>query len=150
MKPLAQSRPVTSPDIREVRRVMFARFASVALRALGEDDLSFTQLVTLIRLRDAPAGVTVSAVANALERSLSATSRLVDGLVRLAFVQREEDPRDRRVRLLRLSPKGGAFFERLEEGRNDLLGRALRRLTAAEQADVRRAHVLMARAIKGL
>ena len=52
-----------------------------------------------------------------LELSLPTASRLVDDLVRQKLVTREEDPTDRRARILRLSAKGRTFIEKASEAR---------------------------------
>src|SRR6187399_3277362 len=68
---------------------------------LGELRLGFTQLAALYVLADGST-LTVGELAEAIGRSPSATSRLVDGLVRRRLVERHEEPEDRRQRTLRL------------------------------------------------
>ena len=55
----------------------------------------------------------LGAVADALGLSLPAISRAVDGLVQRGLVKREEDPRDRRSKLVTATAAGARTFERL-------------------------------------
>ena len=64
---------------------------------LGELRLGFTQLAALYVLADGST-TTVGELAEALGRSPSATSRLVDGLAKRRLVERREEPEDRRQR----------------------------------------------------
>ena len=74
---------------------------------LGELRLGFTQLAALYVLADGST-MTVGELADAIGRSPSATSRLVDGLVRRRLVERQQEPEDRRQRTLRLTQRGRA------------------------------------------
>ena len=91
---------------------------------LGELGLGFTQLAALYVLADGGT-TTVADLANALGRSPSATSRLVEGLVRREFVERHAARRAARS-LLRAD--GDRYFvrrpRRFGEGACQLLGRA--------------------------
>ena len=59
---------------------------------LGELRLGFTQLAALYVLADGST-LTVGELAESIGRSPSATSRLVDGLVRRRLVERHQEPR---------------------------------------------------------
>src|SRR4051812_34439835 len=76
---------------------------------LGDLRLGFTQLAALYVLADAGT-TTVADLADALNRSPSATSRLVDGLVRRNFVERRPESEDRRQRTLWLTQQGQALL----------------------------------------
>src|SRR5215217_4311800 len=58
---------------------------------LGDLRLGFTQLAALYVLADGST-LTVGELAEAINRSPSATSRLVDGLVKRRLVERREEP----------------------------------------------------------
>ena len=85
---------------------------------LGELRLGFTQLAGLYVLADGST-LTVGELAEAIGRSPSATSRLVDGLVRRRLVERHEEPEDRRQRTLRLTPRGHAILRVVDRARAD-------------------------------
>ena len=85
---------------------------------LGELRLGFTQLAALYVLADGST-LTVGELAEAIGRSPSATSRLVDGLVRRRLVERHEEPEDRRQRTLRLTQRGHAVLRVVDRARAD-------------------------------
>ena len=102
---------------------------------LGELRLGFTQLAALYVLADGNT-LTVGELAEAIGRSPSATSRLVDGLVRRRLVERHEEPEDRRQRTLRLTQRGHAVLRVVDRGRADQFLSAVRPLPTAERAIV--------------
>jgi DNA-binding MarR family transcriptional regulator len=83
---------------------------------LGELGLSFTQVKALHLLRDA-ADVNVKDVAESLGMSLPAMSRSLDGLVQRGLVERLEDEKDRRAKLVRLLPAGQQAVADIERAR---------------------------------
>jgi len=80
--------------------------------ALDAAGLSFTQVKCLGLLSDADA-MSVSTLADELVISLAAASRAVDALVQRGEVSRVEDARDRRSKLLSITPRGRRTFEDL-------------------------------------
>jgi DNA-binding MarR family transcriptional regulator len=74
---------------------------------------------------------------------VSATSRLVDGLVRRGLVERQEDPADRRVRRVAIAKDGEALLRRFERTRADAQLRMMSRLAPADRAVVARAMTLL-------
>ncbi len=99
---------------------------------LGELRLGFTQLAALYVLADSGT-TTVADLADALGRSPSATSRLVDGLVRRRLVERRREEEDRRQRSLWLTPRGHALLRLVDRGRADQFLSAVRPLPPAER-----------------
>jgi len=81
--------------------------------ALQEADISFTQVKCLGLLREAGAPVSLAALADDLALSPAAVSRAVDGLVQRDALKRDEDPEDRRSKIVSLAPKGRAIYERV-------------------------------------
>ncbi|MDP9845987.1 MarR family winged helix-turn-helix transcriptional regulator [Streptosporangium lutulentum] len=69
----------------------------------------------------------------------SATSRLVDRLVRRGLVDRHEDPGDRRVRRIALTKDGTDFLREFERARADAQLDVMAYLTADERELVTRA-----------
>ena len=80
----------------------------------------------------------------------AAASQLVDKLVQSGFIKREEDPQDRRAKMLNLTDKGRKLIQRGIEERyrwvDDLAGK----LTLEERAKVTEALNFMTRAAKEL
>jgi DNA-binding MarR family transcriptional regulator len=96
---------------------------------LYESGLTFPQIIVLYALTwEGPQPI--STLAQRLRLSLAATSQLVDRLVDAQLVAREEDPDDRRVRIVRLRPQGKQFMEALDETRRKELAEAFGRLPA--------------------
>ncbi len=131
-----------SADLRAFGRAIWRQKLLASVRQLGGLDLSFTQLATLLEL-DAEGAVAVHELAATLERSLSATSRLVDDLVRTGLIERHEDPEDRRAKRINLAEPGRRLIARLDERRSDHLERALATLSADDRALVDRAFALV-------
>jgi DNA-binding MarR family transcriptional regulator len=118
-----------------------------AIRAMDEYDLSVAQMATLMLL-DAEGGSTVSDLAADLGRSLSATSRLLDQLVRRGLVRRQEDEHDRRVKRVRLDRRGQELIGRVQRQRAEAQLSVMAALSAADRADVMRAMTLLAEAAR--
>jgi DNA-binding MarR family transcriptional regulator len=113
--------------------------------ALQEAGISFTQLKCLGRLSEADGSLSLGGLSEELGLSLAATSRAVDGLVQRGEIKRQEDPSDRRSKLVSLSARGRATYERilavrlagvrrfvesLEPAEREALGAALRPIVA--------------------
>ncbi len=102
---------------------------------LGELHLGFTQLAALYVLADAGT-MTIGDVAEAIGRSPSATSRLMDGLVRRRLVERQTEPDDKRQRTVRLTQRGKAILRVVDRARADQFLIAVRALPRPERAVV--------------
>jgi DNA-binding MarR family transcriptional regulator len=99
--------------------------------ALDAAGLSFTQVKCLGLLNDADS-LSVSALADELVLSLPAASRAVDGLVQRGEVTRVEDARDRRSKLVSITPRGRRSFEKLLAVRRAGVERLLGGLEASD------------------
>jgi DNA-binding MarR family transcriptional regulator len=100
---------------------------------LGEMRLGFTQLAALYVLADSGT-MTIGDLAEVINRSPSATSRLVDGLVRRRLVERRVVEEDRRQRTLQLTPRGAALLRVVDRARADQFLSAVRPMPTAERA----------------
>ena len=126
-----------------MRRAMITAFLLDLLAVVdGGDELSITQLATLYVL-DGDEPVSLGVLAERVGRSVSAVSRLVDGLVRRGLVERREHPTDRRVRRVAIAEDGEAVLRRLERTRADAQLKIMDRLDPAEWALVARAMALL-------
>lgn len=98
--------------------------AGETLRVMHEAGLTLPQMVVLHVLHHAgPSPVT--RLTDATHLSASATSHLVDRLVERGFVDRAEDPEDRRQKRVAITPAGLALLEDLARLRVDELDQAL-------------------------
>jgi DNA-binding MarR family transcriptional regulator len=100
---------------------------------LGELRLGFTQLAVLYVLAD---GSTLGELAESINRSPSATSRLIDGLVKRRLVERRAEEEDRRQKVLRLTPRGHAILRVVDRARAEQFLSAVRPLPTPERSIV--------------
>jgi DNA-binding MarR family transcriptional regulator len=80
------------------------------IRFMADVDLSFTQVKMILLLEDR-GELSVKDVAEALNLSLPAASRAIDGLAQRGLVDRREDEHDRRSKLVSLRPGGRQIGE---------------------------------------
>jgi DNA-binding MarR family transcriptional regulator len=100
---------------------------------LGEMRLGFTQLAALYVLADTGT-MTIGDLAEIINRSPSATSRLVEGLVKRRLVERRTEEEDRRQRSLQLTQRGQAILRVVDRARADQFLSAVRPMPTAERA----------------
>lgn len=100
---------------------------------LGALRLGFTQLAALYVLADSGT-MTIADLADVLNRSPSATSRLIDGLVRRRLVERRIESEDRRQRALELTQRGRAVLRVVDRARAGQFLGAVRTLPTAERS----------------
>jgi DNA-binding MarR family transcriptional regulator len=81
--------------------------------ALQEAGISFSQLKCLGVLSEAGAPMSLGALSDELSLSPAAISRAVDGLVQRGELRREEDPEDRRSKIVSLATRGRATYDRI-------------------------------------
>jgi len=114
---------------RALWRELVVGFAS----QLSELRLGFTQLAALYVLAEGST-TTIGDLAESLGRSPSATSRLVDGLVRRRLVERRSEPDDRRQRTVRLTQRGQALLRAVDRARADQFLTTVRPMPTPERA----------------
>ena len=114
---------------RALWRELVVGFAS----QLGELNLGFTQLAALYVLAEG-ATTTVADLADSIGRSPSATSRLVDGLVRRRLVERRTEEEDGRLRTVWLTPRGQAILRMVDRARAEQFLAAVRPMPRGERA----------------
>ena len=107
--------------------------------------LSMPQFSLLMQLHHKGA-CGMSEVSERFEVTPAAASQLVDKLVQNGFIIREEDPHDRRAKLLNLTDKGRELVQQGIEERYRWVDQLAGKLTAEERAQVSEALNLMTRA----
>jgi MarR family transcriptional regulator for hemolysin len=75
--------------------------------------VSLTQAKSLMILTEAEKPMSVKAISDAMGLSLPGVSRSIEGMVQRGEVTREEDPRDRRCKMVSVTPRGRKLYERL-------------------------------------
>ena len=129
----------------EFRYIVFGRFAPSILHTFKDFDYSFAQVASLFIL-DEKGELTIKQVAGLLERSASASSRLLDLLASRGMITRREDEQDHRVKRVAITEQGRALIETLQLLRADVQIEIMEYLSPDEQADVVRGIVLLAKA----
>ena len=84
---------------------------------IAELDLSITQMKTLHALSDSIREVSVKELSDRLGLSLPGASRTVDALLRRGWVERREDPDDRRMKRIGITDAGREIVDRIETAR---------------------------------
>jgi DNA-binding MarR family transcriptional regulator len=84
---------------------------------IAELDVSITQMKTLHALSDCGCELSVKDLADRLRLSLPGASRNVDLLLRRGWLQRSEDPVDRRMKRVGITAAGREIVERIETAR---------------------------------
>jgi DNA-binding MarR family transcriptional regulator len=116
-KQASAAAPTTSQDL----AASLAGLMKYLLVSTGRDffaemersGVSLTQAKSLMLLTDAEKPMSVKAVADALGLSLPGVSRSIEAMVQRGEVTRAEDPRDRRCKLVSVTPRGRRLYERL-------------------------------------
>ncbi|HSO13201.1 MAG TPA: MarR family transcriptional regulator [Anaerolineales bacterium] len=111
--------------------------------------LSMPQFSVLMQLHHKGA-CGMSEISERFEVTPAAASQLVDKLVQNGFIVREEDPNDRRAKLLDLTDKGRELLERGFQERYRWADQLAGRLTAEERVQVSEALNIMTRAAEEL
>jgi DNA-binding MarR family transcriptional regulator len=104
------------------------------VRAVGELELSLTQLRALHVLAYDAEQMSLKALADRLGLSLPAVSRSIDGLVQRGLVTRAEDAADRRMKQVRATAKAPELLDRLTELRLAGIEQFVSTLSARERS----------------
>ncbi|MCC6260032.1 MAG: MarR family transcriptional regulator [Anaerolineales bacterium] len=111
--------------------------------------LSMPQFSILMQLHHKGA-FSMSEVRERFEITAAAASQLVDKLVQNGFVLREEDPNDRRAKLLNLTDKGRDLVQRGAQERYHWIDGISARLSEADKAKVSVALGILTEAVQAL
>ena len=84
---------------------------------IAELDVSITQMKTLHVLADGGSELSVKELSDRLGLSLPGASRIVDALMRRGWLERREDPDDRRMKRVRITDEGRKVLDRIEAAR---------------------------------
>ena len=128
-------------------------FMSRSMRSWGQyaksTGLGMPQFSILMQLHHKGA-CGVSDISDRFDITNAAASQLVDKLVQNGFVKRDEDPDDRRARLLNLTDKGRILIQQGIEERYRWVDELAGKLSAEERAQVSVALNIMTQAAKEL
>lgn len=131
---MAKHDPVTERAVDTAIRELgcaLAMFDPLRMRAWAEMGLTTAQLRVMFDIRDCP-GVTAGELAHKLSVTPPTISGIVDRLVRLDLVRREDDEADRRLVRNYLTERGKSCCTRLEQGGEIFTRRLLVELAEAD------------------
>ncbi|CAN5614370.1 hypothetical protein BH23CHL8_BH23CHL8_26960 [soil metagenome] len=141
------------PDARpgDSREAVLAEFATIMRHVAGWHlpeflaiDITMSQ-AKLLHLVAVQPGVAMSALAARLGVGLSAVSGLVDRLVEHGYIDRNEDPSDRRQQLVTPTPAGEVVIDRMRQMNLEHMQILLEGLSEAELDELRRGLSALAR-----
>ena len=90
----------------------------------------------------------MSAISERFDVSAAAASQLADKLVQAGYIERTEDPSDRRAKLLKLSANGAKLVEAGIQERYRWMDELTSRLSAVEQTKISEALILLTEAAR--
>jgi len=128
--------------LREWAEVFMRRSMNDFLQFRRDSGLSMTQLNIMFRLYHA-GRCGVSEIGEHLGVSNAAASQTVDRLVQLGFLERKEDPDDRRAKQIRLSLKGQQLIHDSIEARRHWIADLTQALSSQEQEAIIQALVTL-------
>ena len=142
---------ISSPQlIQTIRQFMdFAMHHSMRERAhfAKATGLSMPQFGILMQLHYR-GNCAVGDISERFDITNAAASQLVDKLVQSRLIQREEDPSDRRAKLLNLTDKGKKLIQQGIEERYRWVDQLAEKLTSEERAQVDEAITILMEAAK--
>lgn len=106
------SNSILQSPIERFTRMMFSRVIERLALIISEENLSFSQVAAL-HIIDQAQSISIQEISQRLNLSVSATSRLIDDLVKTDYINRAEDQENRRSKILTLTPRGQDFLDQL-------------------------------------
>ena len=103
------NRIINSP-IERFTRILFSKVIQRLAVVVSEENLSFSQVAAL-HIIDREGVVNVNDISTSLNLSMSATSRMIDELVKKDLIERKEDQENRRAKTLSLTTSGRKFMD---------------------------------------
>lgn len=106
------SNKILNSPIERFTRILFSKVIERLAVVVSEEHLSFSQVAAL-HIIDRDKKVNVNDISIKLNLSMSATSRMIDELVKKELIQRKEDQDNRRAKIISLTPSGETFMNNL-------------------------------------
>lgn len=122
-------------ELREVMAVLRRLTRRRVRQRMGVAPLSPAEAEVLVTVHESP-GVGIADVARLLALAPNTVSTLVRSLVAAGHLVREQDPADRRVAVLRLTPAGTRRVQRWRGEGGKVVAGALGALATTEQHDI--------------
>ncbi len=106
------SKKILNTAFERFTRILFSKVIERLAVVVSEEQLSFSQVAAL-HIIDRESLVNINDISMKLNLSMSATSRLIDELVKKDFIERKEDQQNRRSKTLSLTSDGKKFMDTL-------------------------------------
>lgn len=106
------SNKIINSPFERFTRILFSKVIERLAIVVSEENLSFSQVAAL-HIIDREKSVNVNDISNKLNLSMSATSRMIDELVKKDLIQRKEDQDNRRAKIISLTTSGEKFMNNL-------------------------------------
>ncbi len=106
------SNKIINSPIERFTRILFSKVIQRLAVVTSEEHLSFSQVAAL-HIVDREGIVNVNDISTRLNLSMSATSRMIDELVKKDLIERKEDQENRRAKTLSLTNSGKKFMDTL-------------------------------------
>lgn len=144
---------VSSPDfiqtIRHFLDIVLHHLMSERFQLAKANGLSMQQLGMLMQLHHR-GNCGISDLSDRFDITTAAASQLVDKLVQSGLIRREEDPHDRRAKLVNLTEKGRELVQQGVEAHYRWVNQLAAKLTPEEHAKVAEALHVMTEAAREL
>jgi DNA-binding MarR family transcriptional regulator len=131
--PKGTTAEVVTRELTALTRHLLLTTSRDIFHELEKAGISITQIKSLTFLAEAEEPLSVKALSDVMGLSVPGISRAVDGLVQRGEVTRVEDPRDRRSKLLSITPRGRRTYERVLATRMAGIRRFVDELDSEEQ-----------------
>lgn len=122
------SNKIINSPIERFTRILFSKVIQRLAVVTSEEHLSFSQVAAL-HIVDREGIVNVNDISTRLNLSMSATSRMIDELVKKDLIERKEDQENRRAKTLSLTPSGKKFMDTLSIERVKIIEESAQALT---------------------
>lgn len=142
-----QPSKILSDVLREWTKVFMHRSGRDFKRFMETTGLTFSQINILMRLMHGET-LGVSDIAAQLGITNAAASQAVERLVQMGFVERREDPADRRAKRLKLTAEGQALIQQSIEARMHWIEQMAASLTPEQTEMVIQALTLLTEAAR--
>ena len=106
------SNKIINSPIERFTRILFSKVIERLAVVVNEENLSFSQVAAL-HIIDREKTVNINDISSKLNLSMSATSRMIDELVKKELIQRKEDQDNRRAKIISLTSSGEKFMNKL-------------------------------------
>lgn len=122
------NKKIINSPIERFTRVLFSRVIERLAVVVSEEALSFSQIAAL-HIVDREETVNINDISKKLNLSMSATSRMIDELVKKELIERIEDQENRRAKILSLTRSGKKFMDNLSIERVRIVEQSAQSLT---------------------